>query len=186
MKKTITVISILAALSLVLACTSQPKPAPLAKAAADAPAAGTASAVPAAPKNLALGKEAASNNHIYEFTAGKAFDGDVNTYFEGAAKAYPNILTVDLGAKKDISLLVLKLNPRRIWSARTQTIEFQTSGDGVDFASALAAKAYDFDPESKNELKVPLNTNTRFIRLVFSANSESNAGQLAELEVFGQ
>lgn len=181
MKKIIVVLSILVALSLLFGCTSLPKPGSVAKNSTSA----SSTPAPVVLKNLSLGKEATSNNHIYEFTASKAVDGDLNTYFEGAAKSYPNVLTVDLGGKKTLSAIVLKLNPKRIWQMRNQTVEIQTSDDGSGFTPAIAAKAYSFDPESKNEVNIPLDISARFIQLIFTANSESNAGQVAEIEVLG-
>jgi len=149
---------------------------------ADEPSAG-----PPAPVNLAYGKYSTSNNHIFDFTSDRAFDGEVLSYWEGAANTYPNDLTVDLGKPTPIGRLVLKLNPKRIWSPRTQTVEVLTSLDGTKFTPAVAAKGYDFDPiDGDNSVTLPLTVETQFVRLSFTANTEANAGQIAELEIYSK
>lgn len=141
---------------------------------------------PSAPTNLAYGKYSKSNNHIYEFTSDKAFDGEVLSYWEGGANAYPNLLSVDLGAPRDVGKLVLRLNPKRIWSARTQNIEVLTSADGETFTTVVPAKDYDFDPiDSDNSVTIPLGGKAQHWQLKFTSNTEATAGQLAELEIFG-
>ena len=140
-----------------------------------------------ASKNIALGKTAKSNNHIYEFTADKAVDGDVNTYYEGAAKAYPNDIWVDLGAQKTIHGIQVKLNPKRIWSERVQSFEILTSDDGSTFTSTVASADYSFSPTgNENSVKVAFEAKAQFVKVSFTANSESTGGQAAELEVYGE
>lgn len=135
--------------------------------------------------NLAYGKYASSNNHIFDFTADRAFDGEVLSYWEGASNTYPNDLVVDLGKTRSVGRLVVKLNPKRIWSPRTQTIEVLTSADGTNFETVLPAQGYDFDPiDSDNSVTIPLSAQTQFLKLRFTANTEANAGQVAELEVY--
>jgi hypothetical protein len=138
-------------------------------------------------ENLALGRSVRSNNHIYDFTATKAVDGDLLTYFEGAANAYPNELTVDLGAMRRIRALRIKLNPRRIWQKRAQTIEVLVSADGAAFTTALKAAEYEFDPVSgENTVTIPCEAEARYVRLSFKANTGATGGQAAELEIFGE
>lgn len=137
--------------------------------------------------NLAYGKYASSNNHIYEFTADKAFDGEVLSYWEGGANAYPNDLIVDLGKKTPVGRLVVKLNPKRIWSPRTQTLEVFTSNDGTTYASAVPAKDYDFDPiDGDNSVTIGVAIETQFIKLRVTSNTEATAGQVAEFEVYAK
>jgi hypothetical protein len=137
--------------------------------------------------NLGLGRPILANNHIYAFTAPKAVDGDVLTYWEGAASSYPNEITVDLGEEKAIAALRLKLNPNRIWQARKQTISVLLSADGNEYAAALAPADYVFDPRvNTNTVTIPLQGKAEFIRLVFSANDGATGGQIAEWEVFGE
>jgi len=135
--------------------------------------------------NLAFGKYAKSNNHIFDFTADRATDGEVLSYWEGAANSYPNEFTLDLGRPESLGKLVIKLNPKRIWQPRTQTIEVLTSPDGEAFSPAVPAKAYDFDPiDSDNSITIPVAVKTQFLMLRFTANTEANAGQMAELEAY--
>lgn len=160
---------------LAASCTSSP-----ASAASPAP-------VPSVSKNLALGKTATENNHILDFSVEKAFDGDPVSYWEGAANAYPNVVTVDLEKKVALKSITLKLNPRKIWTARTQTIEVSVSDDGAAFRTAVPQADYEFSPlEGGNAVTIDLPTSARYIRLTFTANTEATAGQLAELEVAGE
>jgi len=168
---------VLATLVALAGCASAPAapgaPAPVAKA--------------KGPKNLALGATVVSNNHILDFTAENAVDGETSTYFEGAANQYPNTLVVDLGKKVNLKELVLKLNPKRLWAPRTQHIEVQSSGDGSSFATLVPAVDYLFDPnDNDNKVTVPVTGTFRYLQLVFTANTEATGGQLAELEVHGQ
>jgi len=131
--------------------------------------------------HLASGKPARSNNHIYEFTANQAFDGDLQTYWEGGARAYPNDLEVDLGAEQTVGRLVVRLNPRRIWGARTQTIEV-LAGQGAEARTVVAAADYRFDPATDNAVTIAVEATHRYWTLRFTANSEATGGQAAEVE----
>ena len=73
------------------------------------PSAAKAGTAPKA-KNLALGKTATSNNHILDFSSDKSVDGDTASYFEGAANAYPNLLTIDLEKKVSLKSVTIRLN----------------------------------------------------------------------------
>jgi hypothetical protein len=147
----------------------------------------SAPGAPAAPENLAYGKYASSNNHIFDFTADRATDGDVLSYWEGAANSYPNDFTLDLGQVQDIGRLVVRLNPKRIWQPRTQTFEILTSADGSNFSTLVASKDYDFDPiDSDNSVTIAVQAKTQYLRLRFTANTEATGGQMAELEVYGK
>jgi hypothetical protein len=144
----------------------------------------SAPAKPAKPKNLALGIEGVANNHILDFVATNAFDGDTASYWEGAANQYPNTLTVDLGKKAAVKEFVLKLNPRRLWAARTQGIEIQSSDNGTDFTALVPKTDYQFDPtDGGNLVTVPVKTTAEWFRLVFTSNTEATGGQLAEWEI---
>ncbi|HUR08409.1 MAG TPA: discoidin domain-containing protein, partial [Nonomuraea sp.] len=71
--------------------------------------------------NLTTGKPITESSHTHTYVAANANDGNVQTYWEGAA--YPNTLTVQLGANADLTSIVLKLNPDPAWATRTQTIQ---------------------------------------------------------------
>lgn len=140
---------------------------------------------PAQKVNLALGKSISSNGHIYDFVAPSAVDGEVLSYFEGPANNYPNLVTLDLGQVTSVHSLVLKLNPKRIWQARTQTLEVLASDDGKTFTTVVPSAAYDFDPEeNKNTVTIPWAGSAQFLQLKITANTEATAGQLAEWEVY--
>jgi hypothetical protein len=150
--------------------------------------AGCASAPSTGPRetNLALGRPITSNGHIYDFVPANAVDGDVLSYFEGPANNYPNIVTVDLGEASQVDSMKVKLNPKRIWQARTQTFEVSASDDGTNFTVVVPSADYQFDPqENQNTVEIAWKGKTRYLRLTFSANSEATAGQIGEWEVWG-
>lgn len=141
----------------------------------------------AAPKNLALGKVGTENNHILDFSVDKAFDGDSASYWEGAANSYPNLVTVDLEKKSAITAVTLKLNPRKIWTGRTQTLEVLISEDGTAFTTAVPSAEYDFSPlEGGNAVTIPVKASARYVRVSFTGNTEATGGQIAEFEVIGE
>src|SRR6185295_3818847 len=94
--------------------------------------------------NLAQGKPITASSVTQTFVAANANDGNVTTYWEGAA--YPATLTVSLGANANVTSVVVKLNPDPIWAARTQTIQVtghnQTS---TTFTSLVGAATYSFN-----------------------------------------
>jgi hypothetical protein len=144
-------------------------------------------AKPAPAKNLAVGKTATESSHILDFSVDKAFDGDTASYWEGAANSYPNLVTVDLEKKAALSSITLKLNPRKIWTGRTQTLSVLVSDDGTTFTEAVASADYDFTPlEGGNAVSIPVKAAARYVRVSFTANTEATAGQIAEFEVNGQ
>lgn len=142
---------------------------------------------PAGRKNLALGKPAAASSRIDVWIASKAVDGDVSTYWEGAAKAYPGTLQVDLAGPQRITAVVIRLNPQRMWAKRTQRFELKWSGDGQNWTTAAGEADYLFDPGTNaNTVAIPVDITARYVQLVFTANSGATNGQVAELEVYGE
>lgn len=138
-------------------------------------------------ENLALGKEAKSNGHIGPYADRNAVDGDVLTYWEGRQNAYPNELTIDLGETMPMSKVRIVLNPDPIWAARTQGIEVMGSVDGETFEVLSAAEGRSFDPVSGgNQAVLDLGGTheARYVRLVFSSNTEASAGQAAEVQIY--
>ena len=133
--------------------------------------------------NLAQGKSIVDNGHTGSFTASKANDGNTSTYWEGSG--YPNTLTVDLGSAMTIGSVRVKVNPNMVWNARTQTIEVWESTDNSTFNSLVAATAYNFDPNTGNQVTIDFTQlSTRYVRLTFTTNSEAPNGQAAEFEVY--
>ena len=138
-------------------------------------------------ENHAYLKPIRANNHIFEFVARNAVDGEVLSYWEGAANSYPNTLTVDLEAELEIHAVRVRLNPRLIWQAREQMFAILVSSDGEAFTEAVPENAYRFDPEAnENTVTIRLRSQARYVRLEFSANTEATGGQVAELEVYAK
>lgn len=114
-----------------------------------------------------------------------ANDGIVaqNSYWQGGG-AYPNSLTVDLGTVAGVNSIDIKLPPA--WGSRTQTFSVQGSQDNTTFYTILPSATYTFSPATSNILPLYFPTlNTRYVKLVFTANSGASQGQVSELEVFG-
>jgi len=136
--------------------------------------------------NLALRKPVTASSFIDVYIANRAVDGNTATYWEGGARALPGTLQVDLQEMTKVKTLVIKLNPHRMWSARTQRIEVKISGDGGNWITAVREADYVFDPDlNANSAAILLDTTTRYIQLVFTSNSGAANGQAAELEVYG-
>jgi subtilase family serine protease len=134
--------------------------------------------------NLAAGKTITASSVQQTYVAANANDGNVNTYWEGAANAYPNTLTVDLGSVQSVYKVVLKLNAS--WGSRTQTLSVLSSTDNSTYATRVASSTYTFNPTSSNTVTITFTeTTARYIRLNFTANSGATGGQVAEFEVYG-
>ncbi|MEU0174200.1 discoidin domain-containing protein [Streptomyces massasporeus] len=137
-------------------------------------------------RNLAKGRPATATGSQDVYTPGKAVDGDPNTYWESANHAFPQSLTVDLGAREAVRRLVLKLPPQAAWQARTQTLSVQGSTDGSAWSTVVVAKDHRFDPATGNTVTVPLpaGTNLRHLRLHVTANTGWSAAQFSEVEAY--
>ncbi|KOV86121.1 MULTISPECIES: discoidin domain-containing protein [unclassified Streptomyces] len=137
-------------------------------------------------RNLAKGRPATATGSQDVYTPGKAVDGDANSYWESANNAFPQSLTVDLGASYAVRRLVLKLPPSSAWGARTQTVTVLGSTDGSGYSTVLGAQGYRFDPATGNTATVtlPSGTNLRYLRLTVTANTGWPAGQFSEVEAY--
>lgn len=136
--------------------------------------------------DLASGKPAVASSTAYSFVASNATDGSVATYWEGAAGSYPNTLTVSLGLDANITSIVLKLNPDTAWSTRTQTFSVLGHALGsTSFTTLLASANYSFNPSTGNTVTIPVTGKVSDVRLNFTANTGSSAGQVAEFQVIG-
>ncbi|MFJ6523509.1 discoidin domain-containing protein [Streptomyces filamentosus] len=136
--------------------------------------------------NLAVGKAISASSTVHTFVAAHANDNSTVTYWEGAGGAYPNTLTVRLGANADVDRLVLKLNPDASWGARSQTIEvLGRAQDATGFTGLVAAKSYAFDPGTGNQVTLPVAARTADVQLRITANTGAPAGQIAEFQVIG-
>ncbi|MEH1098560.1 galactose-binding domain-containing protein [Micromonospora sp. CPCC 205561] len=135
--------------------------------------------------NLALGRPAAETSHADVYVAGNAVDGNAASYWESANNAFPQSLTVDLGASRSVSRVVLKLPPSSAWQTRTQTLSVLGSGNGSSFSTLKASAGYTFNPAGGNTVTVTFAaTSQRYLRLTFTGNSSWPAGQLGEFEVY--
>ncbi|MFI0899409.1 discoidin domain-containing protein [Streptomyces sp. NPDC020983] len=136
--------------------------------------------------DLARGKPTAESSHTQDYGSGNAVDGDRNTYWESANNAFPQWLQVDLGSARPVTRVVVDLPPAAAWATRTQTIGVQGSTDGT-FGTLLAASPVTFDPATGNTatLTLPAAVTTRYVRLVFTANTGWPAGQASGLHVYG-
>ncbi|MFF8673452.1 discoidin domain-containing protein [Streptomyces sp. NPDC015242] len=137
-------------------------------------------------RNLAEGRPATATGSQDVYTPAKAVDGDAHTYWESANHAFPQALTVDLGAREAVRRLVLKLPPQSAWQARTQTLSVQGSADGSAWSTLVAAKDYRFDPAGGNTVTVALpdGTSVRHLRLQVTANTGWPAAQFSEVEAY--
>ncbi|MFJ5545059.1 discoidin domain-containing protein [Micromonospora chalcea] len=134
--------------------------------------------------NLALGRTMTESGHADVYGASNANDGNAATYWESPNNAFPQWIQADLGAATSVNRLVLRLPSG--WGARTQTLTVQGSTNGSTFGTLVGSASYAFDPGGGNTVTVTVPTaTTRYVRLLFTANSAWPAGQLAELEVYG-
>ncbi|GAA1139647.1 hypothetical protein F4556_006907 [Kitasatospora gansuensis] len=138
------------------------------------------------PVNLALHRPTSESSHTQAYGSGNTVDGDPNSYWESANNAFPQWLQVDLGAATGVRRIVLTLPPATAWATRTQTVAVQGSTDGTSFGQLLAATGCTFDPATGNTatLTLPATATTRYVLLVFTANTGWPAGQVSELRVY--
>ncbi|MBO2448974.1 discoidin domain-containing protein [Actinomadura barringtoniae] len=136
--------------------------------------------------NLAAGKPITASSHVFDFVETNANDNNLATYWESGSGAYPATLTVSLGAKADISSVVVKLNPDAAWSTRTQNIEVQgRSSTSGSFTTLKAAADYTFNPSTGNSATIPVSGNAAEVRLKFASNTGAPGAQAAEFQVIG-
>ncbi|MBM7491886.1 hypothetical protein JOD64_003108 [Micromonospora luteifusca] len=135
--------------------------------------------------NLAAGRSVTETSHSDVYAAANTVDGNPNTYWESANNAFPQSLTVDLGANRSVSRVVLKLPPSSAWQTRTQTLSVLGSTNGSTFATLKASAGYTFNPASGNTATVTFTaTSQRYLRLTITGNTGWPAGQLSEFEVY--
>lgn len=136
--------------------------------------------------NIALKKKVKASSFADVYTPRKTTDGIAVgvSYWEGKPD-YPNYLTVDLEKKEKFQAIRLALSPMSVWGKRTQTIAVNISDDGENFTPLAEAKQYTFDPDMGNEAQLFFdNAEARYVQLVFTENTGSGGGQLAEFEVY--
>ncbi|MET7677519.1 discoidin domain-containing protein [Streptomyces seoulensis] len=134
--------------------------------------------------NLAQGKPFTESGHADVYGAANAGDGNRATYWESRNNAFPQWLQVDLGSSVKVNQVALRLPSG--WPSRSQTLKIQGSTDNQNFTDLTASKAYTFDSGTDQSAVISLDTTTtRYVRVLFTANSAWPAGQLSELEVYG-
>ncbi|MFC4016656.1 discoidin domain-containing protein [Micromonospora sp. GCM10011542] len=135
--------------------------------------------------NLAAGRPVTETSHSDVYAAPNAVDGNPATYWESANNAFPQSLTVDLGASRSVSRVVLKLPPSSAWQPRTQTLSVLGSTDGGSWSTVRPSAGYTFNPASGNTVTITFTaTNQRYLRLTVTGNSGWPAAQLSEFEVY--
>ncbi|MBM7115806.1 CARDB domain-containing protein [Archangium primigenium] len=139
-----------------------------------------------ADQNVALGKPITTSGYMQTYVATNANDGNRGTYWEGAPNAYPNLLTVNLGANHTISAIVLQLNPDSLWGTRTQGLTVLGHNTSTSaFSTLVAAATYTFNPATGNQVTIPVSATVSEVRLQFASNSGSSGAQIAEFQVLG-
>jgi hypothetical protein len=134
--------------------------------------------------NVASGRTMTATGSVFSFTPEKANDGNLTTYWEGAA-GYPQSLTVALGANHAITAVNVKLNPDPAWGTRTQN--FQILGRdqaATGYTSLVPAANYQF-VQGNNVVNIPVSATTADVQLRFNSNTGAPSGQVAEFEVCG-
>ncbi len=135
--------------------------------------------------NLAKNRPVTETSHTDVYPASNTVDGNANTYWESANNAFPQSVTVDLGASKAVKRVVLKLPPASAWAGRTQTLSILGSTDNNAYTTLKSSAAYTFDPASGNTATVTLpGTSTRYLRVTLTGNTGWPAAQLSELEAY--
>ncbi|MGI5215549.1 discoidin domain-containing protein [Plantactinospora sp. CA-290183] len=141
---------------------------------------------PGGGSNLAVGKPITASSTVHTFVATNANDNNLATYWEGAGGAYPNTLTVQLGANATVNSVVVRINPDPSWGPRSQTIQVLGRGQNASsFTSLAAATLYNFNPATGNSVTIPVSGDVADVRLQITGNSGAPAGQVAEFQVIG-
>ncbi|MEV1024260.1 discoidin domain-containing protein [Streptomyces sp. NPDC050264] len=134
--------------------------------------------------NLAAGAAAKASSAKAEYVAANVTDGNASTYWESSGSDLPQWVQADLGSTARVDEVVLRLPGA--WESRNQTLSVQGSADGTSFDTLKSSASYAFASGSGNTVTVSFAaTQTRFVRIVVSANSVWQAAQLSELEVHG-
>ncbi|MFB9237637.1 discoidin domain-containing protein, partial [Plantactinospora siamensis] len=134
--------------------------------------------------NLALGRPATATSTTQTYLAGNAVDGNAASYWESANNSFPQSLTVDLGAARAVDRVVLKLPAG--WERRTETLSVLGSTDGSSYGTLAAPADRVFDPASGNSMSIAVPPgDRRFVRVTVTGNTGWPAGQVSELEVYG-
>ncbi|WP_344618398.1 discoidin domain-containing protein [Dactylosporangium salmoneum] len=136
--------------------------------------------------NLASGRTATSSSTNGANGIGNINDGNQASYWESANNSWPQWAQIDLGSAKNIDQIKLKLPNDTAWQTRTQTLSITGSTDGSGFSTILGSAGYTFNPATQNTVTISFTaTNTRYVRLNFTANTGWPAAQISEFEIYG-
>ncbi|MGI5241146.1 choice-of-anchor D domain-containing protein [Dactylosporangium sp. CA-139066] len=129
--------------------------------------------------NLALGQQITSSSQALSWLGpANLVDGDPGTYFESANNAFPQTVTLDLGAARSVDRIVLRLPAN--WGGRAETIAVAADG-----AALVPAADYELNPDTGNAVTIAFPATTvRTLTLTFTGNTGWPAAQLSELEVY--
>ncbi|GAA2393509.1 choice-of-anchor D domain-containing protein [Dactylosporangium salmoneum] len=129
--------------------------------------------------NLALGQQITSSSQALSWLGPvNLVDGDPGTYFESANNAFPQTVTLDLGAQRAVDRIVLRLPAN--WGGRTETIAVAADG-----AALVPAADYELNPDTGNAITITFpSTTVRTLTLTFTGNTGWPAAQLSEFEVY--
>ncbi|KAB1117113.1 mycodextranase, partial [Micromonospora sp. AMSO12t] len=134
--------------------------------------------------NLAQGRPVTATSANQNYVATNTVDGNAVSYWESANNAFPQSLTVDLGAARTVDRVVLKLPAG--WERRTQTLSVLGSTDGSSWATLAGSAGRTFDPAGGNTVSISVPAGERrFVRLTVTGNTGWPAAQLSEFEVYG-
>jgi hypothetical protein len=143
------------------------------------------STTPPAGGNLSQGRPATASSTVQVYTAANAVDGNADTYWESASNAFPQSLTVDLGAAKQVGKVTLKLPPATAWATRTETLSVLGSTDNNNWSTLKASGGVTFNPSSGNTATLTFTAaGVRYVRLNITANNGWPAGQISEFETY--
>jgi hypothetical protein len=143
------------------------------------------STTPPAGGNLSQGRPATASSTVQVYTAANAVDGNADTYWESASNAFPQSLTVDLGAAKQVGKVTLKLPPATAWATRTETLSVLGSTDNNNWSTLKASGGVTFNPSSGNTATLTFTAaSVRYVRLNITANNGWPAGQISEFETY--
>jgi hypothetical protein len=129
--------------------------------------------------NLALGQQVTSSSVAGSgYGPGNLVDGNPATYFESANGAFPQTVTLDLGDRRTVDRIVLRLPGN--WGARTETLSVEADG-----AALVGSADYLLDPATGNAVTITFPpTSLRTLTLTFTGNTGWPAAQISEFEVY--
>jgi hypothetical protein len=148
---------------------------------------GSGTSTPPATTDLAQGQPATASSSYESYSPADAVDGNTSTYWESTdGAAYPQTLTVDLGAVTSVGSVVLNLPPATAWATRTETLSVLGSSNGTTFSQIAGPAAYTFNPATGNTVTIslPSPATARYLQLSITANTGWDAAQISEFSVF--